>query len=535
MITDEQKERANRVNLPDFLRTHGFDLKKSGREFIWKEHDSVNIKDNAPDEKGRWYRFSTGQGGDNIGFLQEFMGLSFKEAVEALNGEHYERSFAPSYPEKQQSAMGISLAENADCKRVFAYLCKTRGLDYDMIADLVKVGKISQEQKTGNVLFKYFDADGKIIGAEKVGTSTEHKFKGIAQGSDSSHGFEIVRGTGENAYFFESAIDLLSYLQMNKDIDNCRLVSMMGVKPNVVVDTMKQHNIAPENIYICSDNDTAGNDIADRLRAQYPDMKRISTPKKYKDWNDMLRGVEREVGKLAERQFYGNKAWNDATDNREKSIISVSVQDFEKLHTQLENAGLNYYGYARGKSVIMAVNDGDMDMLRRITGAENLEPRKSDRPYSPPQKNIIGNAEYRYIPQKEYITAERDLILKMAERMEQQGLKFSGRIYPSGKGTLTVSHNDLQAVRAIQQNILLSKENPWVQRKKVRISAVISVIPIHDILCQRSLPKIGERSKNSLIRTSVITLLPVTERSLLHLIRTMRPFFTVRYRVRSVK
>lgn len=174
MITDEQKERANRLNLPHFLMSHGFDLKKSGREYIWKEHDSVNIKDNASGEKGQWYRFSTGQGGDNIGFLQEFMGLSFKDAVEALNGDlpvqqagHYERSFIPSYPEKQQCARGISLAENVDCKRVFAYLCKNRGLDYDIIADLVRDGSISQEQKTGNVLFKYFDADGEIIGAEK--------------------------------------------------------------------------------------------------------------------------------------------------------------------------------------------------------------------------------------------------------------------------------------------------------------------------------------------------------------------------------
>jgi len=328
MITEEQKERANSVNLPHFLMSQDFDLKKSGREYIWKEHDSVNIKDNAPGEKGQWYRFSTGQGGDNIGFLQEFMGLSFKEAVEALNGEHYDRSFAPSY-HKQQSASNINLTENADSKRVFAYLCKTRGLDYDMIADLVRSGKISQEQKTGNVLFKYFDTNGKIIGAEKVGTSTEHKFKGIAQGSDSSHGFEIVRGTGENAYFFESAIDMLSYLQMHKDIDNCRLVSIMGVKPNVVVDTMKRHNIAPENIYICSDNDKAGNDFEKRLQQQYPDMKRISTPEKYKDWNDMLRGAEREVDKLAERQFYGNRAWNDATDNRDKSLVTVSIPDFE--------------------------------------------------------------------------------------------------------------------------------------------------------------------------------------------------------------
>ena len=53
MITDEQKERANCVNLPHFLMLKGFDLKKSGREYIWKENDSVNIKDNAHGEKGQ--------------------------------------------------------------------------------------------------------------------------------------------------------------------------------------------------------------------------------------------------------------------------------------------------------------------------------------------------------------------------------------------------------------------------------------------------------------------------------------------------
>ena len=70
-----------------------------------------------------------------------------------------------------------------------------------------------------------------MIGAEKVGTSTDHKFKGIATGSAAGHGFEVVRGTGEKAFFFESAIDMLSYLQMHdKELTDCRLVSMMGVK-----------------------------------------------------------------------------------------------------------------------------------------------------------------------------------------------------------------------------------------------------------------------------------------------------------------
>lgn len=467
-ITDEQKERANLVNLPQFLMSHGFDLKKVGKEYVWKEHDSLHIKDNGPGERGQWFRFSENKGGDNIGLLREYMDMSFIDAVEALTGEHIDRTYTPSHTYEpkpvQQTARELSLAEADNCRRVFAYLCKTRGLDYDMLSALVKKGVISQEEKTGNVLFKYFDTDGKVIGAEKVGTSTEHKFKGIATGSVGGHGFEVVRGTGEKAFFFESAIDMLSYLQMHsKELDNCRLVSMMGVKPSIVLDTMLRHNIAAENVFLCSDNDTAGNEFAQRLQEQYPDMKRIITPDTYKDWNDMLRGIpkvveqeteKKEVDSVADIITYGNQMWHKATDNRDKSLVTIQTADFARLQEQLDNSGINYYAYARDNSVIMAINDKDVEWFRQIAGTPDLVPNKSNRPYSPPEKNIFGSAEYRYIPQKEYLSADRDLVLKMAEIMKDRGMQFSGRVYPSGKGTLTVSHADLFAVRNIRDEVV---------------------------------------------------------------------------------
>ena len=467
-ITDEQKERANLVNLPQFLMSHGFDLKKVGKEYVWKEHDSLHIKDNGPGERGQWFRFSENKGGDNIGLLREYMDMSFIDAVEALTGELIDRTYTPSrtYESKpvQQTARELSLAEADNCRRVFAYLCKTRGLDYNMLSELVKKGTISQEEKTGNVLFKYYDDQGKVIGAEKVGTSTEHKFKGIATGSAGGHGFEVVHGTGEKAFFFESAIDMLSYLQMHsKELDNCRLVSMMGVKPSIVLDTMLRHNIAPENVFLCSDNDTAGNEFARRLQEQYHDMKRIVTPDTYKDWNDMLRNIPKqikveqetktkEVDSVADLMTYGNKMWNNATDNRDKSLISMQLADFQRVQEMLEKSGINYYAYEMNSTVRMAVNDKDTDWLRKIFG--NMNVTKSNRPYSPPEKNIIGNTEYRYIPQKEYVTADRDLVLKMADIMARRGMQFSGRIYPSGKGTLTVSHADFVAVRNIKDEVI---------------------------------------------------------------------------------
>ncbi|MBP1535739.1 MAG: DUF3991 and TOPRIM domain-containing protein, partial [Ruminococcus sp.] len=396
-----------------------------------------------------------------------YMGMSFVDAVEALTGEHIDRAYTPSHTYQpkpvQQTARELSLAEADNCRRVFAYLCKTRGLDYDLVASLVRQGVIAQEEKTGNVLFKYYDDQGNVIGAEKVGTSTEHRFKGIGEHSAEGHGFEVVRGTGEKAFFFESAIDMLSYLQMHdKELENCRLVSLMGLKPSIVLDTMLRHNISPENVVICSDNDEKGNLFASRLMEQYPDMKRVITPDTYKDWNDMLRGIPKAVEHKTEKkevqqtdmQRYGNEMWHKAIDNRDKSLVTIQAADFARLQEQLDRLGINYYAYARDNSVIMAINDKDVEWFKRIAGTPDLVPTKSNRPYSPPEKNIFGSAEYRYIPQKEYLSADRDLVLKMAEIMKARGMLFSGRVYPSGKGTLTVSHADLFAVRNIRDEVV---------------------------------------------------------------------------------
>lgn len=477
-LSEEQIERASTVNLPQFLMQNGFDLKRVGHEYVWKDHDSMHIKDNAPGERGVWHRFSTDEGGDNIAFLRQYMNMSFVEAVEALNGEHYDRTYTPTHtdtPKKTAEKEGVPEINEADnCKRVFAYLCKTRGLDYDLIASLVKQGLISQEEKRGNVLFKFFDENGKVIGAEKVGTSTEYRFKGIAEHSAEGHGFEVVKGSGEKAFFFESAIDMLSYLQMHdNELDNCRMVSMMGLKPSIVLDTVLRYNIPPQNVFLCSDNDEKGNQFAERLMSEYPDMKRIVTPDTYKDWNDMLRGIPKkeidteqktEVKKEADRMAVGNRYWHNATSNADKVVATINADDFQRIRQVLDDSTVNYFPAKGANGTLrIAMNESDVPFLRSIAG--NVPVVKSSIPYDPPEKNIIGNVEYRYIPNKEYISADRDLILKMAEMLDKQGIKFSGRIYPTGKGTLTVSRNDLAYVRSVRDNIIGKRRQVGIGEK----------------------------------------------------------------------
>lgn len=52
-VTAEQIERANLVNLPEFLESQGFSLKKVGKEYVLTEHDSLHIKDNKFGERGK--------------------------------------------------------------------------------------------------------------------------------------------------------------------------------------------------------------------------------------------------------------------------------------------------------------------------------------------------------------------------------------------------------------------------------------------------------------------------------------------------
>ena len=42
--TQAQIDRANAVSLEDFLHTQGETLIKSGREYRWKEHDSLTVR-----------------------------------------------------------------------------------------------------------------------------------------------------------------------------------------------------------------------------------------------------------------------------------------------------------------------------------------------------------------------------------------------------------------------------------------------------------------------------------------------------------
>ena len=474
-VTPEQIERANLVNLPDFLRSQGFSLKQVGREYILQEHDSLHIKNNKAGEVGKWFRFSENKGGSNIQFVQEFMGLDFISAVELLSNEKaipfHSHSISKAEPPKNRE---ITLHESTDLSRTMHYLHNGRGLSIASLEKLTAEGRLSQEEKTGNAVFKIFDENGLLVGAEKVGTSNV-RFKSFDKGAADGYGFEIVSGKPANTYFFESAIDAISFADLYPEQRDYRLVSMAGVKPSVVTETMKRYAISPENIYLCTDNDKAGNEIAEKLIARYPAMKRV-TPNGAKDWNDILQG------RINKMKRYGNPYWQEATDNRDKTVAVMREDTFQQIQQALDKSGLNYCAYSDGSNTMIAVNSSEIGHFKNVTGLDESLCRlqKSGKEHIPQDKNIIGNTDYKYIPQKSYINEDRETILKMAELANKANISFSARIYPSGKGVMTVSQADISQISTIQDAVKAMRK-PMIQNSRQASQEIIGNRPYREI------------------------------------------------------
>ena len=77
-FTEEQKQRANAVDLEDFLSRQGEKLLRSGREKRLASDHSITVRGN------RWYDHATEKGGCAIDFVRMFYNQSFPDAVTML-------------------------------------------------------------------------------------------------------------------------------------------------------------------------------------------------------------------------------------------------------------------------------------------------------------------------------------------------------------------------------------------------------------------------------------------------------------------
>ena len=277
--TQAQIDRANAVSLEDFLRSQGETLIKSGREYRWKEHDSLTVRGN------KWFRHSQSKGGYPIDFVMEFYGKTFPEAVQLLTGECAEgrQEASPAAPPDE---FHLPLhSRTAD--HVMKYLTESRSLDKALVEAFLASGDIYEDANHHNAVFVGRDSGGIPRYAHVRGTA--EPFRQDIAGSDKSYCFRY-EGDGSQLLVFEAPIDLLSFLCLYpKDWQTRSYVALGGVSGKAL-DRFLSERKDTSKVFLCLDNDTAGNEASTRLAKEIPEgIAVVRLVPARKDWNDVLR------------------------------------------------------------------------------------------------------------------------------------------------------------------------------------------------------------------------------------------------------
>ncbi len=193
VYTQEQIDRANQVNLEQFLRSQGEQVIKSGNEYRWKRHDSLTIRGN------KWFRHSQSKGGYPVEFVMEFFGKTFPEAVLVLTREAPSSNFR--LPPR-----------NRYIERMMAYLCQ-RKIPEELVQEFYKEGLIYEDAQRHNIIFVGKDEAGIPRYAHCKGTNDS--FRMDVLGSDKSHNF-AYRSDGKSLFVFEAPIDLMSFIALSR-------------------------------------------------------------------------------------------------------------------------------------------------------------------------------------------------------------------------------------------------------------------------------------------------------------------------------
>ena len=256
--TQAQIDRANAVSLEDFLRTQGETLIKSGREYRWKEHDSLTVRGN------KWFRHSQSKGGYPIDFVMEFYGKSFPEAVQLLTGESAEgQSEASTAP---PTAFHLPL-HNRTADRAIQYLCESRGLNKTLVEAFLLSGDIYEDAKRHNVVFVGRDRSGTPRYAHVRGTADP--FRQDIAGSDKSYPFHY-EGNGNQLFVFEAPIDLLSFICLYPQDWQTRSYLALGGVSGKALDRFLSERKDTRKVFLCLDSDTAGSEACTRLAQDIP-------------------------------------------------------------------------------------------------------------------------------------------------------------------------------------------------------------------------------------------------------------------------
>ena len=344
----ERVEFARSRDILDVANELQMELVRSGRDYRWKEHDSLVI---SPD-KNLWKWFSRNTGGDSIYLVETIKEVDFNQSVDFLNDGNFKEFQMVERPQEDFKYYLEKYEQPFSAGR--DYLRNQRGLSDETIDYFLEQGVLAQAnakldyfaEGTGGVttnaiepviVFKSLSSSGEVVGASLQGIQEnwekwpKHGYaKVIMKNSDPMTGIHVDIGSPKRLIFTESPIDLMSYYELHKDsLQDVRLVSMDGLKESTIGRHLSQikaemsgkaliwtpeqladglqvaidHHFFEDGknadlITLALDNDNAGRTFIQELEAKgaviNSDLPELRPGQDKTDWNDVLKNQQEE-------------------------------------------------------------------------------------------------------------------------------------------------------------------------------------------------------------------------------------------------
>ena len=436
----ERVEFARSRDILDVANELQMELVRSGRDYRWKEHDSLVI---SPD-KNLWKWFSRNTGGDSISLVETIKEVDFNQSVDFLNDGNFKEFQLVKRPQEDFKYYLEKYEQPFSAGR--DYLRNQRGLSDETIDHFLEQGVLAQAnakldyfaEGTGGVttnaiepviVFKSLSSSGEVVGASLQGIQEnwekwpKHGYaKVIMKNSDPMTGIHVDIGSPKRLIFTESPIDLMSYYELHKDsLQDVRLVSMDGLKESTIGRHLSQIKAemsgkaliwTPEQladglqvaidrnffenkenadlITLALDNDNAGRTFIQELEAKgaviNSDLPELRPGQDKTDWNDVLKNRQ-----------------EDKTDN---SRLAQARRKLERLKGEQDDAISRAYSH------------------QALTNGQPMNDKRGGASFMRKQEQIEGQvfSKMDEIRQQE----ERVELLEHQQHLKEMGLNRQG-------------------------------------------------------------------------------------------------------------
>ncbi len=319
-VTPEEKYHACTIDLAAWLLRHHSEAVelKYGSVILRADHH-VSVKEGY----SGYYNFKTGESGNCIDYLMNYLGYDYPTAVEALN-EYPASDCSIRSMDKNKESTSVEVRSKAinlpdastDSRRVYAYLIN-RCMPAEIITMLMRKGLIYESAVHHNAIFVNHERDYcEIRGTNTYADSRCKRSTSCTDYSPSEHGwcscmqecndyksssfhgcrksradrFWYMRPNNdkpvEKIFICEAAIDAVSLFVLQKQedvasVDDAVYISIGGVSNQQTIDRIKHHSLCP--VVIAVDTDQAG----EECRIRNPELTAIVPDRK--DWNEDLR------------------------------------------------------------------------------------------------------------------------------------------------------------------------------------------------------------------------------------------------------